>query len=225
MGGIPIIVLVVFLVIWVLTNVLRAQQDDSRNTRRPQPGAPANRPAGQPLERNTASDIDRFLAEIDRLRQKGKAEDESPSAQRPTPAPRTAAPAAPRPRPQPRPQPAATRARPTLQPRPAPAARPTVTPPPLPATHQPAPAAPAAPAPAPAGPISTHGDLRFAEESRQRSLPKPSAPGGAVSPSAPKPPQLGSAMEVVQTLFRARKGAAAAILVSEILGRPKSKRR
>ena len=228
MGGIPIIVLVVFLVIWVLTNVLRAQQDDSRNNRRP-PVGPTSRPANQPIERGTATDIDRFLAEIDRLRQKGKPEEEAASAQRPSAAP-TAVPA--RPKPQPRPQPAAARPRPVAPSRPTVGSRPTVTPPSLPPTPPP-PAPPPAlqpPAPTPVGspvPLTLNViDQRFADAARQLDRSTlPAAPPVAAAPSARKPPQKGSAMDVVQTLLRGRRGAAAAILIGEILGQPKSKRR
>src|SRR5262245_15771882 len=139
MGGIPIIVIVVFLVIWVLTNVLRAQQDDAKTARRPAPGPP-NRPAA-PMERNSTSDIDRFLAEIDRLRQRGGQQPQgAKTAQRLPPA----APV-PRPRPQPQPKPRpgqAQRPRPTAMPRPAPPA-----PPPRPAPPSPVSARPASEAP------------------------------------------------------------------------------
>jgi hypothetical protein len=215
MGGIPVIVLVVFLVIWVLTNVLRAQQDDSKTVRRrPGQGLP-NRPAA-PLERNTGNDIDRFLAEIDRLRQRGAQQGEESAAPRP-PAP---APPVVRPRPQPqaRPQPA-QRPRPSAMSRTAPPTRPAAAPPPPP----PAPLRPPDPAPvvtifqpgAPAGPSMT--DLKFASS-------LPALPVGAPSPSARKPAAKGSPLEAIQTLLRGRQGVAAAILLGEVLGPPKSRR-
>jgi hypothetical protein len=217
MGGIPVIVLVVFLVIWVLTNVLRAQQDDSKTVRRrPGQGLP-NRPAA-PLDRNTGTDIDRFLAEIDRLRQRGAQQgDESAAAPRPpAPAPPVARP---RPQPQPRPQPA-QRARPTTLPRTSPAARPTVAAPPPP----PPPLRPPDPAPvvtifqrgAPAGPSTT--DLKIGQTTLA------ALPVGAASPSARKPPPKGSPLEAIEMLLRGRQGVAAAILLGEVLGPPKSRR-
>jgi hypothetical protein len=236
MGGIPIIVIVVFLVIWVLTNVLRAQQDDSKAARRP-PVGPAHRPPGAPpLERNTASDIDRFLAEIDRLRQRGpQGEEPAPTAARPTQRPAATPPPPPRPVPSPpqaRPQPPAARPR-TQQPqqRGAQGHAKRPTPPPAPPAKVAAPM-PMTEAPAPAAasdPVQTRAeaqsDVRFVETSRQKTLVKLAGVAGAVSPSARKPPSTGSALEAMQTLLKGKSGLACAVLLGEILGEPRCRRR
>jgi hypothetical protein len=220
MGGIPIIVIVVFLVIWVLTNVLRAQQDDAKTARRPPAGQP-NRPAA-PLERNSTSDIDRFLAEIDRLRQRGGQQaQEAPTAQRsPPPAAQVARP---RPQPQPKPRPEqAQRPRPTATPRPAPPATPQRPAPPPQVAARAAPEPPIVatviPAPVPAAP-----EVRYTESGLQTTLAP--LPVGAQSPTLRKPPAKGSVMAAVETMMRGKQSLVAAIIVGEILGKPKSQRR
>jgi hypothetical protein len=126
--------------------------------------------------------------------------------------------ARPRPQPQARPQPA-QRPRPTAIPRTAPPARPTVATPPPPAPLRPPDPAPVVtilqPGP-PAAPPTT--------EFKIGKTTLAALPPGAVSPSARKAPPKGSPLEAIETLLRGRQGVAAAILLGELLGPPKSRR-
>ncbi|HVK11661.1 MAG TPA: hypothetical protein VM597_23015, partial [Gemmataceae bacterium] len=105
-----LIVLGLFVLVWVISAVVKATQDPG--PRRPQGGPNRPRPNGEPQPQRTSNtDIDRFMAEIDRLRRRGEGE---PAGQRPAdqrPAPRPAQrpvetqeqPRPPRPEPRPRP--------------------------------------------------------------------------------------------------------------------------
>src|SRR5215207_10373033 len=70
MGGMALVVLGLFVLVWIISAVVKASQDPG--PKRP----PGNRPRPveqQPrAERTSNSDIDRFMAEIDRLRRKGE---------------------------------------------------------------------------------------------------------------------------------------------------------
>jgi len=71
--GIGLVVIVIFLVVWIVSNVLRAQQDAAQVAAK----RTVNRPVGAspPLGGEKGnSEIDRFLQEIDRLRRKGQQE-------------------------------------------------------------------------------------------------------------------------------------------------------
>lgn len=69
--GIPLIVIVIFLVVWIVSNVLRAQQDAAQAAAKRTLSKPVG--ASQPLPAQKGnSEIDRFLQEIDRLRRKGQ---------------------------------------------------------------------------------------------------------------------------------------------------------
>ena len=81
--GPALIIIVIFLVIWIVTNVIRAQQDAAQAAARRNV---AQRPAGaRAPEKTSNTDIDRFLQEIDRLRKKGQQpkEEQAPTAQAP----------------------------------------------------------------------------------------------------------------------------------------------
>jgi FtsZ-interacting cell division protein ZipA len=117
MGNLVVIVFVLALLVWVVTNVIKAQQEDQKTTaRRPGQSNTAARPSNTAprtaSERGTLSDIDRFLQEIDRLRQVSatptsteQQQQQQPPRPRPTPPQTSVAttnqprPAAPRPRP------------------------------------------------------------------------------------------------------------------------------
>src|SRR5271154_6172077 len=84
MGNILAPIIIVAVEVWIVSNVIRAQQDASqaaaRRTKRPGAAPGASAP-----EKTSSSDIDRFLQEIDRLRKKNQ--DQPAAEPRPRPAP------------------------------------------------------------------------------------------------------------------------------------------
>jgi len=80
---IKIIVGLIFLVIWVVSNLIRNQQEEAKPppVKRSPPNPNANPRAG---DRSQAKDIDKFLQEIDRVR-RGGAKSETPAEPEPIP--------------------------------------------------------------------------------------------------------------------------------------------
>ena len=68
---IGLIVLGLFVLVWIISAVVKASQDPG--SKRQPPAANRSRPADSPrVERTSNTDIDRFMAEIDRLRRRGE---------------------------------------------------------------------------------------------------------------------------------------------------------
>ena len=81
-------VIIIFVVVWIVSNVIRAQQDASqaaaRRSGKRQGGSAAS---GTAPEKTSSSDIDRFLQEIDRLRKKNQDQPVAESQAAPPPKP------------------------------------------------------------------------------------------------------------------------------------------
>ncbi len=239
MGGllIPMLVIVIFLVVWIVSNVIRAQQDAAQAAAR-RVNAPNRQAAGQRMESRGSSDIDRFLQEIDRLRKKGQQEKERQQDEQAAPPPR------PRPvgererdrgrdrRTEP-PRPRGGAPRPQREPRPAPPA----PPPPPPSPHEPAPIVAELLAPAPPVSTSKPGSLASNIEAKAETArvaaeaASKAAPGaGARTITPPRRLPVGTAvplaapLQMIQKLFQSKHGAAAAILLHEIFGPPRALR-
>jgi hypothetical protein len=206
-----LVVLGLFVLVWIISAVVKASQDNG----------PRRRPEGRPrpfddrprAERTSSSDIDRFMAEIDRLRRKGEGLPAGGRAGEPRPAPR---PIIERPRslePRPRPQePRRERERDRdrdreRRVRQAPRPAPTPTPPPLTRTESVPilrPVAPERPAPPPAAP------------------PKPARPAKPAAVGAPPP--VSPVAKTLQSVLRSPQGPAAALILAEVFGEPRARR-
>jgi len=215
--GIGLVVIVIFLVVWIISNVLRAQQDAAQ--------VAAKRTINRPIANNQAqgaakgnTEIDRFLQEIDRLRRKGeqeKTETQHGSASKETLKPvvepirlTQAAAQQKRQAQQERKKKEQQSRRPSVR-EPSP-----VRPVPLPATPT-LPALPRQPEPAIATPVPHV--MRQADVStpmRISAVARPMRPTQAASAVSP-------AIETLATLFKSQQGSAVAILLHEILGKPK----
>src|SRR5262249_3449491 len=104
MGGMALVVLGLFVLVWLISAVVRASQD-SGSRRDSSPARPAQGGQGQRVERTSNSDIDRFMAEIDRLRRRGDGAPAGRPAEPPRPAPRPVEPLRTEPRGETRPRP------------------------------------------------------------------------------------------------------------------------
>ena len=204
MGGMALVVLGLFVLVWIISAVVKASQDPG-----PKRPAPRPRPADDAprVERTSNSDIDRFMAEIDRLRRKGEG----------LPAARSARPAAPpiieRPaRDEPRPRPTEARrerdrARRGRPPRPAPAPPPLPRTGPVPVLRPVAPVAPEPPSTTASAPIKPAQTARTTATT-------------IVSSSAPASP----VMATLQTVLRGKQGPAAGVILAEIFGEPRGQK-
>jgi hypothetical protein len=195
-----LVVLGLFVLVWIISAVVKASQSAG-----PPRNAPVNRPRPNPdarVERTSDTDIDRFMAEIDRLRRRGEG----------TPAARPAEPAsrpviidrsASRPESQPRPRPTERqrerRPRPTV--RPAALSRPE----PVPVLRPIVPVSPSASPPAPPPPPP-------AKVARVAKAAKP-------LPEIPNP-----VLQTLQSVLKSKQGPAVAFILSEILGDPPGRR-
>jgi hypothetical protein len=204
--GPAVIIIVIFLVVWIVSNVIRAQQDASQAAAR---RSGVNRQSGavRAPEKTSNTDIDRFLQEIDRLRKKGQPQAE-PSAQKEQPVPTAQrTPVAEQPRSRSKTQPKRS------QPSRGRSSR--SAPPPEPAPVVPVAARPSTVEP----PQATAVEMRHPDVQppiRPSTPARPTRPGQAATPMAP-------ALQMLQTLFKDKQSAAVAILLHEILGKPKSK--
>jgi hypothetical protein len=208
MGQMALVVLGLFVLVWIISAVVKASQNSSPPARsrnvsnRPQPASDAPR-----VERTTETDIDRFMAEIDRLRRRGEAgvpQGRPGEAPRPTTDTRPSARAEPRPR---GPEHRRDRER-----RPRPVVRPT--PPPLPTESVPVlrPLAPEPPAP-PTGPPPP-----------PPAPPKPVKPAKPAAAAAVKSAPPSPVLQTIQGVLKTRQGPAAALILAEILGEPPGRR-
>jgi hypothetical protein len=205
MGPMALVVLGLFVLVWIISAVVKASQSAGPANRqaasRPRPIADSPR-----VERTSDTDIDRFMAEIDRLRRRGE------------PAPTGRSPQGPRPiiergaagRSEARPRPGERRDR-ERERRPRQQGRPTLTPPPLPVESVPVlrpvepirPSIPSSPPPPPATPA------------------KPARPAklATVAKAPPSPVLL-----MIQGVLKSKHGPAAAVILAEILGEPPGRR-
>lgn len=201
MGGMALVVLGLFVLVWIISAVVKASQDTGPKRPAPRP-RPTDAPRG---ERTSNSDIDRFMAEIDRLRRKG----EGHPAGRPAEQSR---PGGPKPvvergsRLEQRPKPLEPRRERDRRPR-ATGGRSVPAPPPLP-RGEPVPVlrpvTPEPPTPPPAAP------------------PKPARPARPAPVTAPV--AVSPVAKTVQDLLRSKEGPAAALILSEIFGEPRARR-
>jgi hypothetical protein len=196
-----LIVLGLFVLVWIISAVVKASQSSGPTGRY---NSPASRPrpaSNSPrVERTSDTDIDRFMAEIDRLRRRGEG---APSA-RPQP----------RPSPEPRTRAGERRDREReRERRPRPIERPMPAPPPLPTESVPvlrpvAPIAPAAPAPPPPPPAAPPKPVR------------PAKPAAVTVKAAPPSPVL----QTLQGVLKSKQGPVAALILAEIFGEPPGRR-
>ncbi|MBY0525249.1 MAG: hypothetical protein K2R98_17715 [Gemmataceae bacterium] len=200
------VVPVIAVVLWIISSVIRAPEEPPRDVRRrrlpmgEQPAEPAKPP----------SEVDRFLEEINKLRQRAAEEPKTVIPANPEPPKRPRPPDAPRPIPR-RPRPID----------PPPPRRPMVeTLPPKVVVERPvgtlAPAVPLPPPPVPvvvAPVIEVVAAVPASARSGQRS-----PPAGA--------PSIGASVPITQllALLHSPKAAQAAILLNEVLGPPRSRR-
>jgi len=211
MGQMALIILGLFVLVWIISAVVKASQDSGPKAR---PGAGGNRQRQQEnpqrIERTSETDIDRFMAEIDRLRRKG----EGAATGRPPEPPRQQSrqgESRPSNRGEARPRPGGVEhrererereRRPKQQaPRPAP-------PPPLPAESIPVlrpvkPDMPSAPPPPPPPPAKLARPARLATQVI-------AAPPSAV-------------LQTLQSVLKTRDGRAAALILAEIFGDPRGR--
>jgi len=208
MGGMALVVLGLFVLVWIISAVVKASQDNG----------PRRRPEARPrqfddrphVERTSGTDIDRFMAEIDRLRRKGEGMPAGGRPGEPRPAPR---PIVERPRSlEPRPRPAEPRRERERdrdrERRPRTASRPVPTPPPITRTEPVPvlrPVTPERPAPPPAAP------------------PKPARPA-KLAAILGAPPPVSPVAKTLQGLLHSPQGPAAAVILAEVFGEPRGRR-
>jgi hypothetical protein len=200
MGQMALIVLGLFVLVWIISAVVKASQSSGPSGRQ---NSPASRPRPAPdsprVERTSETDIDRFMAEIDRLRRRGEG---APSTR----------PQSPRPSPEPRSRAGERRER-ERERRPRPVERPIPAPPPLPSESVPvlrpvAVTTRAAPAPPPPPPAAPPKPVRPA---------KPAAAAVKVAPPSP-------VLVTLQGVLKSKHGLAAALILAEIFGEPPGRR-
>ncbi len=218
--GIGLTLIVIFVVVWIVTNVIRAQQDAAQAARRT-----VNRPTGaansRVPEKSASSDIDRFLQEIDRLRKKNQ--DQPASESRPKPPP---------PRPQKPPEPLRVREQP---PRRVPSERKKPASERKPARPSSSPSSVKTPAsvsgvtPASRPPRVSQIEQSRPEVQAVRPVAEPTQPGPVRTPVEPTQPGISEPVsgpvQILKTLFKSGEGMAAAVLLHEILAEPRCRRR
>jgi hypothetical protein len=193
------IVILIPVVIWILSTVIRPPEEQPRRGFPPGGEEPAEPRRGRP-----PGEVERFLEEINRLRRRASEE------QRPSEAP-AARPEVPRPVPR-------RVVRPNVpRPRPQPVSRPLEAAPlgkiPVPASVPPP---PPPPPPAPAAPVGVSGEvLDVIPVSRAPVLTSLPAATAGLSPAA----------TAIRDMFRNPQTLAAAIVLHEVLGPPKCRRR
>lgn len=234
--GVPLIVIVVFLVIWVVTNVVRAQQEDAKGYKRNTTQPPRPSASGR-IEQNSGNDIERFLAEIDRLRKKpGGAENPRPGDPRPAAAALAASKLQPKPKQQKARKPQQRRVESETPSPPKPAAGSLAAREFAPSQ----PAMPSMPAPPPL-PTQPHAPTSIEAVRRVSAPTKPSDVLAASLPPLPATPAMGvsaailgkktaresasPALRSLEDLLKSTQGPAIAVLMQEILGKPKSQRK
>src|SRR5262245_22697286 len=103
------IVILIPVVVWILSSVIRPSEEQPRDLRRRLPPRDDEGP-GEPPRARPPSEVERFLEEINRLRQ--RAAEQQKAAEEPTAAPAPKPPPPPMPRQMPRPVPPPRRPRP-----------------------------------------------------------------------------------------------------------------
>ena len=210
-----LVVLGLFVLVWIISAVVKASQDTG--PKRPQAIRPRPRDPEPRVERTSNTDIDRFMAEIDRLRRKGEGAPAGgrPAEQsRPAPKPIIDRPARLEPRPKPAEPPRRERERDRegdrerrqrQSSRPAPPPPPPVRTDPVPILRPVAPEPPSTSASAPIKPATT---------AKTRATAVAGAASAAHSP----------VVQVLQTVLRDRNGRAAALILAEVFGEPRGRR-
>jgi hypothetical protein len=216
MGEMALVVLGLFVLVWIISAVVKASQDPG--SKRSAPSSSGRPRSSEPTPQRTSnSDIDRFMAEIDRLRRRG---DGAPAGRPPESRPAPVITDRPRPLSQPEPRPRSLerrerdrdrdrdrdrRQRTSSRPAPTPAPPPLPKSEPVPILRPVAPERPAPPAAPPAAP------------------PKPARPVKPIAAAvAVAPPS--QVMQAIQALIKAKQGPAAALILGEIFGPPKGAR-
>lgn len=194
-----LVVLGLFVLVWIISAVVKASQSAG-----PPRNAPVNRPRPNPdarVERTSNTDIDRFMAEIDRLRRRGEgapAGRPAEPASRPVIIDRPASRPEPQSRPRPNERQRERRPRPTVRPAP-PASDP------VPVLRPIVPVSPSASPPAPPPPPP-------AKVARVAKAAKPLV-------EVPNP-----VLQTLQSVLKSKQGPAVAFILSEILGDPPGRR-
>lgn len=208
MPQIALVVLGLFVLVWIISAVVKASQDTGPRSR-PGQGNRARPVTDIPrTERTSDNDIDRFMAEIDRLRRRGEG---GPATARPPELPRQSRPVldrpplAPPPRPEPRPRPSERKDR-DRERRVRLSQRPAAPPPPpapesLPVLRPVAPEPPPKPAPL-----------------------RPAKPAATSATSAVQAGPVSPLLETLQAVLKTRQGPGAAIILAEIFGEAPGKR-
>ena len=214
---VPLIVIVIFLVIWILSNVIRAQQDAAHTAARK--NSMNRKPPPKRQGGTVASDIDRFLQEIDKLRKKSDPAKSEETAARPAvdPPPRKTEKKAQESR-KGRPNRTQSSSRENR-----------------PATKNPKPSeSKRAPEPAPVTESSSAKPGNLTEVLEQREAlaliqspefsqpsPIPTATKAKMAPIAEAPQLISPVLQSVLQLLRSGQGSAAALVLTEILGQPR----
>lgn len=214
MGMMVVVVIGMFVLVWFVSAIMKATQSANQSqTSRPVPLQNRDRQGEQKRpapEKTTNSDLERFMAEIDKLRNRGEAPPPKPPA--PTP-PRPAQPAparggdgAPRVRAERRPLQNQNR-------------RP-VAPPPLPSKAAEVPVLrPVAPPPEPA-PVTGGGTAHTLPGFKIAKLARTAASGGGTLRDEASP-----VLKTLQTILKTDQGPAIAMVLTEIFGEPKCRQK
>lgn len=209
MGMMVFAVIGMFVLVWFVSFIMKANQAaNQRPAPRPNPSQNRDRQDDRrpAPEKTTNSDLERFMAEIDKLRNRGDAQPPRPPAQNPPrkiqPAPSRTAEGNPKPRVDKKPP----------QPR-----KPVVSPPPLPskAAEVPVlrPIAPPAPTPPPATSVGTSHTLAGFKQAKAAKI-------SSASESTDTP-----VLKSLQSILKSQQGPGLAFALSEILGEPRCRKK
>ena len=211
-----LIVLGLFVLVWIISAVVKASQDPG--SKRQPPTANRSRPADAPrVERTSNTDIDRFMAEIDRLRRRGEGAPvgrAAGQAPRPTtiePPPRPAQRSEPRARPVER-----ERRERESERKPRTTSRPVApTPPPLPRTD---------PVPVLRPVVSEPTTAPGSPPHVPAIPPKPVRPARTSATTGVSAAPQSAVLQALQSVLQSRQGPAVAIILTEIFGEPPGRR-
>ena len=213
---IGLVVLGLFVLVWIISAVVKASQDPG--SKRQTPAASRSRPADNPrVERTSNTDIDRFMAEIDRLRRRGEG---APVGRASAPSPRSTIEPPPRPaqRSEPRPRPVERERRERdreRERRPRTSPRPVAPPPPLPRTDPVPVLRPVAPEP-PTAPGSPPHIPPIP--------PKPVRPARTTATTGVSAAPQSAVLQSLHSVLQSRQGPAVAVILAEIFGEPPGRR-
>lgn len=204
-----------FVLVWIISAVMKASTPPQQANQRPNPNN-RQRPNEQPSpEKTTNTDLERFMAEIDRLRTRT----ETPKTQQqPQPQPQNQQRSANPPRPEPTRQ--RTERRPNNN-------RRTAAPPPVPPRTQSVPVLqPVEPAPSPSSVITTSTTPGGISQQtsvgtlKQAKLARTAAGGGGTERE-----ETTAVVDTVLSILKSKQAPAVAVMLSEIFGEPMCKRR